>query len=57
MPWAPTRAVARVPEPGKPLPRALGVYDRPRFRRSRMLLLLLGAIVVAIVVVWMILLH
>jgi predicted nucleic acid-binding Zn ribbon protein len=40
-----------------PLPRAVGVYDRPRVRRSRLLLMLLGAIVVAIVFVWMFLLR
>jgi hypothetical protein len=45
-----------VPDSRK-LPRALGVYERPRFRPSRLLMLLLGAIVVAIVFVWMILLR
>jgi hypothetical protein len=38
------------------LPRAVGVYDRPRFRRSH-IFVLVGAIVVAIVIVWMILLR
>ena len=57
MPWAPTTTcVAPVPDSPR-LPRAVGVYDRPRFRRSRLLMLLLGAIVVAIVFVWMILLR
>jgi hypothetical protein len=38
------------------LPRAVGVYDRPRFRRSR-IPVMAGAIVLAIVIVLMILLR
>lgn len=57
MPLAPTTTCgAPVRDSRGRLPRAVGVYDRPRFRRSRALVLA-GAIVVAIVVVWVILLR
>jgi hypothetical protein len=42
---------------GSRLPKAVGVYDRPRVPRSSRLLILLGAVVVAIVFVVMILLR
>ena len=39
------------------LPKAVGVYDRPRFRRSSRILVGAGVIVVAIVIVLVILLR
>jgi hypothetical protein len=39
------------------LPRAVGVYDRPRMRRSTRILVAGGLIVVAILIVLMILLR
>jgi len=42
---------------GARLPKAVGVYDRPRVRRSSRLMILLGIAVVAIAFVLMILLR
>ena len=42
---------------GARLPKAVGVYDRPRVRRSSRLLILLGIVVVVIAFVLMILLR
>jgi hypothetical protein len=43
--------------PEKPLPKAVGVYDRPRVRRSTRVLVAAGVAVVAILIVVMILLR
>ena len=42
---------------GRRLPKAVGVYDRPRMRRSTRLLILVGIVVVAIMFVMLVLLR
>jgi hypothetical protein len=44
-------------DPRDPLPKAVGVYDRPRLRRSTSLILITGVVVVAIVFVLMFVLR
>jgi hypothetical protein len=46
-----------VPDAPNRLPRAVGVYDRPRFRRSSRILIVAGVVVVAILIVLLILLR
>ena len=41
----------------RPLPKSVGVYDRPRVKRSTRILLVYGAVVVAILIVLVILLR
>jgi hypothetical protein len=48
---------ARKAASGQPLPKAIGVYDRPKLRRSSRLLVIVGVVVVAIAFVLMILLR
>jgi hypothetical protein len=47
----------RVDDQAGRLPKAVGVYDRPRIRRSSRMLIGVGVVVVAIVIVLVVLLR
>jgi hypothetical protein len=46
-----------VPESNNPLPKAVGVYDRPKVRRSTRLMIIVGVVMLAVAFVVVILLR